>query len=82
VDDPRNPHPAKPEQDDSFEKGLDHKPDPPSEDLEPDFARGQRHGEPGEENRFSEGQEQLPDSPGKHHEGRFSEGIERDPTRD
>jgi hypothetical protein len=31
-------HPARPEQRDSFEKGLDHKPDPPEEDLDPDFA--------------------------------------------
>jgi hypothetical protein len=73
-------HPAKPKQKDSFEKGLDHKPDPPEEDLEPDFARGQRHGEPGEEGRFSEGEEQLPDSPEKRVERRFSEGIERSPT--
>jgi hypothetical protein len=73
-------HPAKPEQSDSFEKGVDHKPDSPEEDLEPDFARGQRHGEPGEEGRFSEGEEQLPDSPEKRVERRFSEGIERSPT--
>jgi hypothetical protein len=73
-------HPAKPQQKDSFEKGLDHKPDPPEENLEPDFARGQRHGEPGEEGRFSEGEEQLPDSPEKRVERRFSEGIERSPT--
>ena len=72
-------HPAKPQQDDSFEKGFDHKPDPPEEELEPDFARGKRHGEPGEEGRFSKGHEQLPDSPEKHVERRFSEGIERDP---
>ena len=75
-------HPAKPEQSDSFEKGVDHKPDPPEENLEPDFARGQRHGEPGEEGRFSEGEEQLPDSPEKRVERRFSEGIERSPTSD
>jgi hypothetical protein len=73
-------HPAKPQQKDSFEKGLDHKPDPPEENLEPDFARGQRHGEPGAEGRFSEGEEQLPDSPEKRVERRFSEGIERSPT--
>ncbi len=70
-------HSAKPEQKDSFEKGIDQKPDPPEEELKPDFARGVREGEPGEEGRFSEGEEQLPDSPEKHHEGRFSEGIER-----
>ena len=34
----RTNHPARPEQRDSFEKGLDHKPDPPEEDLDPDFA--------------------------------------------
>jgi hypothetical protein len=73
-------HPAKPKQKDSFEKGVDRKPDPPEEDLEPDFARGLRHGEPGEEGRFSEGEEQLPDSPEKRTERRFSEGIERSPT--
>jgi hypothetical protein len=73
-------HPAKPKQQDSFEKGLDHKPDPPEENLEPDFARGQREGEPGEERRFSEGAEQLPDSPEKHVERRFSDGVERSPT--
>jgi hypothetical protein len=73
-------HPAKPKQKDSFEKGIERKPDPPEEDLEPDFARGLRHGEPGEEGRFSEGEEQLPDSPEKRVERRFSEGIERSPT--
>ena len=73
-------HPAKPEQEDSFEKGVDQKPDPPEEDLKPDFARGLREGEPGEEGRFSEGEEELPDSPEKHVERRFSEGIERSPT--
>jgi hypothetical protein len=73
-------HPAKPTQEDSFEKGLDHKPDPPEENLEPDFARGEREGEPGEEGRFSEGIEALPDSPEKHVERRFSEGVERSPT--
>ena len=73
-------HPAKPQQKDSFEKGIDEKPDPPEEDLEPDFARGVRAGEPGEEGRFSEGIEQEPDSPEKHVERRFSEGVERSPT--
>ena len=75
-------HPAKPEQKDSFEKGHEEKPDPPEENLDPDFARGQRHGEPGEEGRFSEGQEDLPDSPEDKVERRFSEGIERSPTSD
>jgi hypothetical protein len=73
-------HPAKPQQKDSFEKGIEHKPDPPEEDLEPDFARGAREGEPGEEGRFSEGVEETPDSPEKRVERRFSEGIERSPT--
>ena len=73
-------HPAKPEQHDSFEKGSDHKPDPPEENLDPDFARGAREGEPGEEGRFSEGAETLPDTPEKHVERRFSEGSERSPT--
>jgi hypothetical protein len=72
-------HPATPGQKDSFEKGSDHKPDPPEENLDPDFARGQRTGEPGEEGRFSEGQEALPDSPEKHVERRFSEGQEISP---
>ena len=76
--DKRN-RPARPEQRDSFEKGLDHKPDPPEENLEPDFARGVREGEPGEQGRFSEGEERTPDTPEKHVERRFSEGIERDP---
>ena len=71
--------PARPEQKDSFEKGLDHKPDTPEENLEPNFARGLRHGEPGEPGRFSEGEEELPDSPEKKIERRFSEGIERSP---
>jgi hypothetical protein len=73
-------HPARPEQRDSFEKGLDHKPDSPEENLDPDFARGVREGEPGEERRFSEGVEDLPDTPEKDVERRFSEGIERSPT--
>ena len=73
-------HPAKPEQEDSFEKGHEEKPDPPEENLDSDFARGERHGEPGEEGRFSEGQEELPDSEEKHKEGRFSTGIDEGPT--
>jgi hypothetical protein len=73
-------HPAKPQQQDSFEKGVDRKPDPPEENLEPDYARGLRQGEPDEEGRFSEGAEQLPDTPEKRVERRFSEGVERSPT--
>lgn len=75
-------HPAKPEQEDSFEKGHEEKPDSPEEELDPDFARGEREGEPGEEGRFSEGQEELPDSAEKHKEGRFSTGIDEGPTSD
>jgi hypothetical protein len=71
--------PAQPEQKDSFEKGVDHKPDPPEENLDPDFARGISETEPGEEGRFSEGSEALPDTPEKEVERRFSEGIERSP---
>ena len=73
-------HGAQPEQKDSFEKGHEEKPDPPEENLEPDFARGERKGEPGEEGSFADGGETLPDSPEKHVERRFSEGIERSPT--
>ena len=73
-------HGAKPEQKDSFEKGHEEKPDPPEENLEPDFARGERKGEPGEQGTFAEGAEELPDSPEKHVERRFSEGIEESPT--
>ena len=72
-------HPAQPEQKDSFEKGHEQKPDAPEENLDPDFARGEREGEPGEEGHFSEGAETLPDSPEKHVERRFSEGNEGGP---
>ena len=70
---------ATPEQQDSFEKGHEEKPDPPEENLDPDFARGISETEPGEERRFSEGAERTPDTPEKHVERRFSEGIERSP---
>jgi hypothetical protein len=65
----------------NFAEGLDHKPDPPEEALEPDFARGIRQDESEleEEGRFSEGVEQLPDDPEKTVERRFSEGIEENP---
>ncbi len=73
--------PARPQQKDSFEKGADHKPDTPEENLDPDFARGISETEPGEEQgRFSEGIEASPDAPEKKVERRFSEGIERSPT--
>ena len=77
-------HPASPEQPDTgFAEGIDRKPDTPAEELEPDYARGERHGpeeELEERGRFSEGIEQLPDTPDKTVERRFSEGIERSPT--
>ena len=77
-------HPAAPEQKRSgFEEGLDHKPDTPEEELEPDFARGLRDGPESdveERGRFSEGVEQLPDTPEKTVERRFSEGLEESPT--
>jgi hypothetical protein len=72
--------PAVPEQKDSFEKGHDQKPDPPEENLDPDFARGVAAEEPGKQNRFSEGGEATGDTPEKEVERRFSEGIERSPT--
>lgn len=79
---PPHEHPAAPEQQESFEKGLDHKPDSPDEHLEPDFARGVRQGpevETEERGRFSEGIEEFPDSPEKHVEGDFATGIEGGP---
>lgn len=78
----RNEHPAKPEQSESFGRGIGDKPDPHEEDLKPDFARGLRKGEPGEEGRFSEGEEELPDSPEKHEEGRFDDSVEQSPKSD
>lgn len=63
--------------------GIDHKPDTPEEQLEPNYARGIAHEDPpGTEHhgRFSEGQEELPETPEKTVERRFSEGIERSPT--
>jgi hypothetical protein len=77
-------HPAAPEQvDEGFETGSDHKPDPPDENLEPNFARGiAKEDQPdgGHRGRFSEGEEELPDSPEKRIEGRYSRGIEESPT--
>jgi hypothetical protein len=77
-------HPAQPTQtDSSFAEGVDHKPDTPAEELEPDFARGIRTGtedEAEKQRRFSEGIEQTPETPDKTVERRFSEGIERSPT--
>ena len=80
------PHegPATPEQQRSgYAEGVDHKPDPPEELLEPDFARGVREGPEAElehKGRFSEGAEELPETPDKLVERRFSEGIEESPT--
>ena len=80
----RHDHPAAPEQvDEGYATGIDHKPDPPEEELEPNFARGIADEDPvrdEERGRFSEGQEELPDSPEKHVEGRFSTGIDESPT--
>jgi len=78
-------HPAGPQQPDSgFAEGIDTKPDPPEEELEPDFARGARTGPESDSEvhrRFSEGIEEEPaDSPDKTVERRFSEGIEESPT--
>jgi hypothetical protein len=79
-------HPAQPQGPDSgFAEGVDHKPDTPDEELEPDFARGVRTGPEAEverQGRFSEGIEQEPDTPDKTVERRFSEGVERSPTSD
>jgi hypothetical protein len=69
----------------TFAEGLDQKPDPPEELLEPDFARGIREGpesDTEQRGRFSEGAEELPDTPDKDVERRFSEGVERSPTSD
>jgi hypothetical protein len=81
---PEHEQPGAPEQERSgFEEGLDHKPDPPEEELEPDFARGLRDGPESdveERGRFSEGVEELPDTPEKTVERRFSEGLDESPT--
>jgi dihydroflavonol-4-reductase len=69
----------------NFAEGVDRKPDAPEEELEPDFARGERHGPESElerKGRFSEGVEQLPGTPEKKVERRFSEGVERNPESD
>ena len=58
-----------------FEEGVDHKPDTPEEELEPDFARGVREGPEAElehKGRFSEGAEELPETPEKPSSGAFS----------
>jgi len=78
----RHEHPAQPQQpgEGGFAEGADHKPDPPEEELEPDFARGTRSGSEGTEEhhgRFSEGNEAEPEAD-ELREGRFSTGIEAD----
>jgi hypothetical protein len=77
-------HPAQPDTPDSgYAEGIDHKPDTPEEELEPDFARGVAEEDPARlehKGRFSEGAEQLPDTPDKTVERRFSEGVEESPT--
>jgi hypothetical protein len=79
-------HPAQAQEgagDSGFAEGLDHKPDAPEEDLEPDYARGLRTGPEAElehRGRFSEGIEEDPGDPENEIERRFSEGIERNPT--
>jgi hypothetical protein len=78
-------HPAEPQGPrHGFAEGVDHKPDTPDEELEPDFARGIRTGPESDvevTRRFSEGIEQEPeDAPDKSVERRFSEGIEESPT--
>jgi hypothetical protein len=66
-----------------FEEGLDHKPDAPEEEREPDFARGidEEHPQSEAEGRFSRGNED-PGTEAASHEGRFSEGIEQLPHED
>src|SRR4051794_17244411 len=67
-------HPARPEQtDEGYATGVEHKPDTPEEELEPDFARGVAETDPDTKGRFSTGVEQTPDSPEKEREGRFSD---------
>lgn len=81
-------HSARPEQtgdDSGFAEGLDHSPDPPEEELAPNFARGiSREDAPGVQRqpRFSEGNEESPRSRDNNAERRFSEGREKTPTDD
>jgi hypothetical protein len=85
-EDPGHEHPAQAEQgpgDEGFAEGIDQKPDAPEEELESDFARGQRTGPEAEledRGRFSEGIEEDPDNPENAVERRFSEGVDRSPT--
>ena len=80
-------HRAGPDQPDSgFAEGIGHTPDRPDDEMEPDFARGERtrpDEDPEVQGKFSRGQEQLPeDLPEKNVERRFSEGIEQLPRDD
>jgi hypothetical protein len=63
-----------------FEQGLQHKPDSPEEQREPDYARGidEEHPHMKAEGRFSRGNE-APGTEEASKEGRFSEGIEQLP---
>jgi hypothetical protein len=69
--------PARPEQtDEGYATGVDHKPDTPEEELQPDFARGLAETDPSVRGRFSTGEEQLPDTPDKDREGSFGDTDE------
>lgn len=65
----------------NFAQGVDQKPDPPEELLEPNFARGVSAEPPGgdRQGRFSTGKEEEPENPENSIERRFSEGIEQSP---
>jgi hypothetical protein len=65
----------------NFAQGVDQKPDPPEELLEPNFARGVSEEPPGgdRQGRFSTGEEEAPENPENNVERRFSEGIEQSP---
>ncbi len=58
-------HPARPERpNEGFVEGVDHKPDAPEEQREPNYARGIAHQDP----------------LGTQRRGRFSDSAERSPT--
>ena len=65
----------------NYAQGVDQKPDPPEELLEPNFARGISAEPPAgdREGRFSTGIEETPEDPENNVERRFSEGIEQSP---
>jgi hypothetical protein len=68
-----------------FARGVDHKPDPPEEELGPDFARGidreKRTPEEEEGPDFARGVREGPEEEAER-KRRFSEGIERSPESD